>query len=63
MLEAYIANSVRAGHVAEAREAAARLLKLQPDYHASLGREAVPFRSTEVRERIVAAFRAAGLPE
>jgi adenylate cyclase len=63
MLEAYIANTVRAGHVAEAREAAARLLKLQPDYHASRGREAVPFRSAEVRERIVAAFRAAGLPE
>src|SRR5262249_16234542 len=60
MLEAYIANSVRAGHVAEAREAAARLLKLQPDYHASRGREAVPFRSAEVREQIVAAFRAAG---
>jgi len=63
MLEAYIANTVRAGHVAEAREAAARLLKLQPDYHASHGREAVPFRSAEMRERIVAAFRAAGLPE
>jgi adenylate cyclase len=62
MLEAYIANSVRAGHVAEAREAAARLLKIQPDYHA-LGREAVPFRSAEVREQIVAAFRAAGLPD
>jgi adenylate cyclase len=63
MLETYIANSVRAGHVAEAREAAARLLKLQPDYHASQGREAVPFRSPEVRERIVAAFRSVGLPD
>jgi TolB-like protein/class 3 adenylate cyclase/Tfp pilus assembly protein PilF len=63
MLETYIANSVRAGHVAEAREAAARLLKLQSDYHASQGREAVPFRSPEVRERIVAAFRSAGLPD
>jgi adenylate cyclase len=63
MLEAYIANSIRAGRVAEAREAAARLLKLQPDYHASRGRQAVPFRSAEVRERIVAALRDAGLPE
>jgi adenylate cyclase len=63
MLEAYVANSVGAGHVAEAREAASRLLKLQPDYHASRGRQAVPFRSAEVRERIVAALRAAGLPE
>jgi TolB-like protein/class 3 adenylate cyclase/Tfp pilus assembly protein PilF len=63
MLEAYIANSVRAGQVAEAREAAGRLLQLQPNYHAARGRQAVPFRSTEVRERIVAALRAAGLPE
>jgi TolB-like protein/class 3 adenylate cyclase/Tfp pilus assembly protein PilF len=63
MLETYIANSVRAGHVAEARDAAAQLLKLQPDYHASKGREAVPFRSPEVRERIVAAFRTVGLPD
>ncbi|MBR0750676.1 tetratricopeptide repeat protein [Bradyrhizobium jicamae] len=63
MLEAYIANAIRAGHVAEAHEAAARLLKLQPDYHASRGRQAVPFRSAEMRERIVVALQAAGLPE
>jgi TolB-like protein/class 3 adenylate cyclase len=63
MLEAYIANSVRAGHVAEAREAAARLLKLQPDYRASHGRVAVPFRLPDVRERIAASLRTAGLPD
>ena len=63
MLEAYIANAVRAGHVVEAGDAAARLLKLQPDYHASRGRQAVPFRSAEMRERVVAALQAAGLPE
>jgi adenylate cyclase len=63
MLEAYIANSVRAGHVAEAREAAARLLKLQPDYRASHGRVAVPFRLPDVRERIAASLRTVGLPD
>jgi tetratricopeptide (TPR) repeat protein len=62
-LEAYIANSVCAGHLAEAREAAAGLLKLQPDYHASHGRDAVPFRLPEVRERITASLRTAGLPD
>lgn len=63
ILGAYIANSVYAGHTAEARQAAGRLLTLQPDFHASLGREALPTRSPEVRELIVAAFRTAGLPD
>ncbi len=63
MLEAYIANSVCAGRAAEAREAAGQLLKLQPDYRASRAREAVPTRSPDVRERMAAAFRTAGLPD
>ena len=62
-LEAYIANSVCAGRVGNAREAAGQLLNAQPDYHASHAREAVPFRSSEARERMVLAFRTAGLPE
>jgi adenylate cyclase len=62
-LEAYIANSVCAGSVGKAREAAGQLLNAQPDYHASHAREAVPFRSPEVRERMVVAFRTAGLPD
>ncbi|MBR0846286.1 winged helix-turn-helix domain-containing protein [Bradyrhizobium diazoefficiens] len=62
-LEAYIANTVGAGRLAEAREAGERLLKLQPNYRAAHGREATPFRSLEARERIVAALRTAGLPE
>ena len=62
-LDAYIANSVCAGRAAEARQAAGRLLKLQPDFRASLAREAVPTRSPEVRERMAAAFRTAGLPD
>ena len=62
-LGAYIANSVYAGRTAEARQAAGRLLKLQPDFRASLGREALPTRSPGLRELIVAAFRTAGLPD
>jgi TolB-like protein/predicted Zn-dependent protease len=62
-LGAYIANSVYAGRAAEAQEAAGRLLKLQPDFRASLGREALPTRSPDLRELIVAAFRTAGLPD
>jgi len=62
-LGAYIANSVYAGRSAEARQAAGRLLKLQPDFRASHGRESLPSRSSEVRERIAAAFRNAGLPD
>jgi adenylate cyclase len=62
-LGAYIANSVCAERVAEARQAAGRLLKLEPNFRASHGRESLPSRSPEVRERIVSAFRTAGLPE
>jgi tetratricopeptide (TPR) repeat protein len=62
-LGAYIANSVCAGHAAEARQAVGRLLKLQPGFRASHGRESLPSHSPEVRERIVAAFRSAGLPD
>ena len=62
-LEAYIANAVGAGRLAEARDAGERLLKLQPNYRAAHGREATPFRALEARERIVAALRTAGLPE
>jgi adenylate cyclase len=62
-LGAYIANAACAGRAAEAREAAGRLLKLQPDFRACLGQEALPSRLPEVRERIAAAFRTAGLPE
>ncbi|WMT73334.1 adenylate/guanylate cyclase domain-containing protein [Bradyrhizobium sp. Ash2021] len=61
-LGAYIMNSVRAGRVAEAREAAARLLKLQPDFRVSHVKEAFPIRSLDERERIAAALRDAGLP-
>jgi TolB-like protein len=63
ILAAYIANSASAGRAAEARQAAGRLLKLQPDFRAPYGREVLPSRSPKVRELIVAAFRTAGLPD
>jgi adenylate cyclase len=62
-LGAYIANSVCAGNAAAAREAVGQLLKLQPDYRASHGREALPTRSLAIRERIAVSFRTAGLPD
>jgi TolB-like protein len=60
---AYIVNAVRAGHALEAREAAARLLKLQPDFRASHSQKAFPIRSQETQGQIAAALRDAGLPE
>jgi TolB-like protein/class 3 adenylate cyclase/Tfp pilus assembly protein PilF len=62
-LGAYIANSVCAGRAAEASEAVGQLLKLQPDFRASHAREALPIRLPDLRERIAASFRTAGLPD
>lgn len=62
-LGAYIVNAVRAGRAAEAREAVSQLVKLHPDFRASHAREAFPMRSKDVRDRITAAFRDAGLPD
>src|SRR5205823_751747 len=62
-LGAYIMNSVRAGRPVEASEAVAQLLKLEPDFRASHAQEAFPFRLPEVRDRMTAAFRDAGVPD
>ena len=61
-LGAYVINAVRAGRSAEAREAVAQLLKLQPGFRASHAQEAFPIRLPEVRDRIKAAFQEAGVP-
>jgi TolB-like protein len=63
MLAAYIMNSTRAGRTAEAQQAVAQLLKLQPDFRASYAQKAFPIRSPEERERITSALRDAGLPD
>jgi adenylate cyclase len=62
-LAAYIMNSTRAGRTAEAQQAVAQLLKLQPDFRASYAQEAFPARSPEERHRIISALRDAGLPD
>jgi TolB-like protein/class 3 adenylate cyclase len=62
-LGVYIMNSVRAGRPVEASEAVAQLLKLQPDFRASHAQEAYPIRLSEVRDRMAAALRDAGVPE
>ena len=62
-LGAFIANSVGAGQIAEAREAVARLQKLEPDFRASHVHEAFPIRSADERDRIASALRKAGLPD
>ena len=43
-------------------EAAARLLRSQPEFRATDAEEAFPTRSSEVRNRMIAALREAGLP-
>jgi TolB-like protein/class 3 adenylate cyclase/Tfp pilus assembly protein PilF len=62
-LSALAANAMRGGQTAEAQQAVARLLKINPDFRAALAREAFPVRVPEARERIVAALREAGLPD
>jgi TolB-like protein/class 3 adenylate cyclase len=60
---ALIVNCVGAGRAAEAREAAAQLKKLQPDFRISHTHEAFPVRSAAERDRIASALREAGVPE
>jgi tetratricopeptide (TPR) repeat protein len=62
-LAAYIVNAVRVGRAAEAREAVAQLLKLEPDFRASYAKELFPARLPEERDRITSALKDAGLPD
>ena len=55
-------NAVQSRTDCEAQEAAARLLRLQPDVRASDAEEASPTRSSELRRQIIGALREAGLP-
>jgi len=58
----YIANSIHAGRITEAREAVAQPLNLRPDFRASHVHEAFPIRILEWRNQIATAFRDAGVP-
>jgi len=62
-LGALIINTVRAGRIAEAQQAVARLLKIQPGFRTSHVTEAYPVRRAERRDQIAAALRDAGLPD
>jgi adenylate cyclase len=62
-LGAYIVNAMGAGRTAEAGEAVAQLLKLQPGFRASHVQEAFPVRSQDERDRMTSALREAGLPD
>jgi TolB-like protein/class 3 adenylate cyclase len=62
-LAAYTMNAVRAGRTAEAREAVAQLLKLQPGFRVSHAQETFPTPLPEERDRITSALRDAGLPD
>ena len=61
-LGAYIVNAIGAGRAAEAQQAAAQLLRSQPDFRATDAPELFPTRSLDLRDQIVAALREAGLP-
>jgi adenylate cyclase len=62
-LGAYIVNAIHTGRTEEAKEAAAQLLKLQPQFRASYSAEAFPVRILEIRERMIVALREAGVPD
>jgi adenylate cyclase len=59
----YIVNSVGAGAILDAKQAAKQLLKFDPNFHVSNACDIFPTRSQEMRTKIDEALRAAGLPE
>ena len=59
---AFIVNAASGGREPEARQMAARLLELQPDFRVSHVAEAFPVRSLDGRNLLAAALRQAGLP-
>jgi adenylate cyclase len=57
-----IINSIGAGRIDDARDAAARLLELQPDFRASHSGEIFRTRSAATQDLISKALQASGLP-
>ena len=62
-LSSLAANAVRAGRVEDAKRAAEQLLQFQPSFRASHAHYLFPIRSLDIRDRIQAALRDAGIPE
>ncbi|KRQ98081.1 winged helix-turn-helix domain-containing tetratricopeptide repeat protein [Bradyrhizobium valentinum] len=61
-LGALIINSIGAGRIDDARDAAAHLLKLRPDFRVSHSGEVFRSRSAATRDLISKALQASGLP-
>ncbi|MCC8937521.1 winged helix-turn-helix domain-containing protein [Bradyrhizobium sp. Arg68] len=61
-LGALIINSIGAGRIDDARDAAAHLLQLRPDFRVSHSGEVFRWRSAATRELIAKALHASGLP-
>jgi hypothetical protein len=59
---AWIVNSVGAGRIADAQQAAVRLLRLKPNFRASHAHDAFPIRLPEERDRLITALQKAGVP-
>ncbi|MFB9268058.1 tetratricopeptide repeat protein [Bradyrhizobium erythrophlei] len=57
-----IINTIGAGRIDDARDAAAQLLKLRPDFRASHSGEVFRARSAATQDRILKALQASGLP-
>ena len=62
-LPALIANAVRGGRLADARQRAVQLMSVHPDFRASHSHHLFPVRSREFHRLLSDALREAGLPE
>jgi hypothetical protein len=62
-LPALIANQVRSGLLADARQRAVQLLNIHPGFRASLSQHLYPVRSPEFHRLLSDALHEAGLPE
>jgi adenylate cyclase len=60
---AYIVNAIALGRTPEATAAAARLLKRQPAFRVPFARNIFPMRTEEIKIKIAAALREAGVPD
>jgi len=62
-LVSFILNAIPSGRATDARDAAARLLKLHPSFRLSDAHRAFPIQKVEWRNRVEVALREAGIPE
>ncbi|MGH6715546.1 MAG: adenylate/guanylate cyclase domain-containing protein, partial [Bradyrhizobium sp.] len=60
---AYIVNAIALGHIPEATAAAARLLEREPAFRVPFARDIFPMRTDEIKAKVAAALREAGVPD